>query len=206
MEERVGRSVGNNGHTSYANYRFVTGVELEDLGMDHLIGSAVLRPYMHGFFVDVRLYEKARAIANPFAHQEYVERIRTERMEEARQSRIKGSFSGASSESLSASAKVNRELALRLEEAALIAANEAETKESNIDGIKESLVDSKLRSKKKSLKEGGGSGSGSGEKTLREREEKRMRQRQETAAAILADERFASLFTDKDFEQSERQL
>lgn len=32
------------------------------LGMDQLIGSNVLKPYMHGFFVDLQLYEKVRLL------------------------------------------------------------------------------------------------------------------------------------------------
>lgn len=28
------------------------------LGLTHLIGSALLRAYMHGFFMDIRLYHK----------------------------------------------------------------------------------------------------------------------------------------------------
>jgi len=35
-----------------------------------LIGTNLLRAYMHGFFMDVRLYNKAKDIANPFAFEE----------------------------------------------------------------------------------------------------------------------------------------
>ncbi|KAJ2305546.1 Small ribosomal subunit biogenesis, partial [Coemansia sp. RSA 2706] len=57
--------------TIYDDYKFVVRRELETLGLTHLIGSPVLKPYMHGFFVDLRLYERAKAIANPFAYDEY---------------------------------------------------------------------------------------------------------------------------------------
>jgi len=37
-------------------------------GLSNLIGSSLLRAYMHGYFVDMRLYHKAKAAANPFAY------------------------------------------------------------------------------------------------------------------------------------------
>ena len=33
---------------------------LEDLALEHLIGTKLLRAYMHGFFMDARLYRKAK--------------------------------------------------------------------------------------------------------------------------------------------------
>ncbi|CAG8553653.1 6771_t:CDS:10 [Funneliformis caledonium] len=57
----------------YEDYKFVTRKELTSLGMDHLIGTNVLKPYMHGFFMDLQLYEKAKLIANPFAYADYRE-------------------------------------------------------------------------------------------------------------------------------------
>ena len=44
----------------YDDYKFVTKDELEDLGLEHLIGTNLLRAYMHGFFMDARLYRKAK--------------------------------------------------------------------------------------------------------------------------------------------------
>lgn len=42
----------------YDDYKFVTRAELEDMNLGQLIGSSLLRAYMHGFFMDVRLYKK----------------------------------------------------------------------------------------------------------------------------------------------------
>ena len=42
----------------YDDYKFVGRSELERLGLSHLIGSNLLRAYMHGYFMDVRLYNK----------------------------------------------------------------------------------------------------------------------------------------------------
>jgi len=72
----------------YDNFKFVTKSELAQLGLDHLLGTALLRPYMHGFFIDLRLYEKAKAIANPFAFEEHVQKQRQLKLDRDRQSRI----------------------------------------------------------------------------------------------------------------------
>jgi ribosome biogenesis protein ENP2 len=51
----------------YDNYQFVTRADLDALNLAHLIGSKYLRAYMHGFFMDARLYAEAKAVAEPFA-------------------------------------------------------------------------------------------------------------------------------------------
>eukprot|EP00040_Diaphanoeca_grandis_P037539 m.245477 g.245477 ORF g.245477 m.245477 type:complete len:706 (-) comp33837_c3_seq16:203-2320(-) len=55
----------------YDDFKFVTRDELEQLKLSHLIGSNILRAYMHGFFMDAKLYAEAKAVVNPFAYQEY---------------------------------------------------------------------------------------------------------------------------------------
>lgn len=44
----------------YDDYKFVTNEELIDLGLDYLKGTNLLRSYMHGHFMDIRLYNKVR--------------------------------------------------------------------------------------------------------------------------------------------------
>ena len=46
----------------YDDYKFVSASEIENLGLGHLIGSQMLRAYMHGFFMDNRLYYKVRFV------------------------------------------------------------------------------------------------------------------------------------------------
>ncbi|KAJ9080436.1 Small ribosomal subunit biogenesis [Entomophthora muscae] len=75
--------------TVYDDYKFITRKELSSLGLDNLIGSNVLRAYMHGFLMDLRLYEQARLVANPFAYEEYRERKIATKLEETRGSRIR---------------------------------------------------------------------------------------------------------------------
>ncbi|BFZ56215.1 Small ribosomal subunit bioproteinsis [Savitreella phatthalungensis] len=73
----------------YANYKFVTRKELADLALGHLVGTNVVRPYMHGFFIDFRLYEKARLIADPFAYRDHREKQVAKRIEKEASSRIR---------------------------------------------------------------------------------------------------------------------
>lgn len=62
---------------------------------------------MHGFFVDLRLYEKAKAIANPFEFDEYKKQMIQKKIEEKRSSRISA---------IKNLPKVNREMAKELME------------------------------------------------------------------------------------------
>ena len=68
--------------------RFVTKAELEKLGIGHLVGTRLLRAYMHGFFLHNRLWNKARAIAEPFMYDSYRKERVTEKLEAERKSRI----------------------------------------------------------------------------------------------------------------------
>ncbi|KAL4706040.1 hypothetical protein ACJJTC_014262 [Scirpophaga incertulas] len=91
--------------TVYDDYKFMTKQELESLGLDHLLGTNLLRAYMHGYFVDVRLYKRAKSIADPFAFEEYKKRKIREKIEQERPSRLKVDDNLP---------KVNRELASRI--------------------------------------------------------------------------------------------
>lgn len=84
--------------------------------MTHLIGTDALKPYMHGYFIDLRLYTKARAIANPFAYAEHRERLIRNKLELEQESRIRGAKK-SSGTALPAGVKVNRSLAKKATEA-----------------------------------------------------------------------------------------
>lgn len=92
--------------TLYDDYKFVTRNELEDLGLEHLLGTPLLRAYMHGFFIDIRLYKKAKALADPFAFEKYRKRKVREKIEEERGQRVK----------LAKLPAVNKDLAVKLKE------------------------------------------------------------------------------------------
>lgn len=72
----------------YDDYKFVTKQELSELGLDHLEGTNLLKAYMHGFFVDMRLYHKAKASANPFTFEKYRKEKVDKKIEEARPQRL----------------------------------------------------------------------------------------------------------------------
>jgi ribosome biogenesis protein ENP2 len=74
--------------TQYQDYKFVTREELDKLGVTRLIGTPYLRAYMHGFYMDFRLYSKIRSIARPDEYKEYIKDRIKQKMEEKRSSRI----------------------------------------------------------------------------------------------------------------------
>jgi ribosome biogenesis protein ENP2 len=75
----------------YDNYKFLTMPQLKTLNIDHLVGkSGLLRPYMHGYFVSQKLYEEASFISNPTFWEEQRAKKIKEKIEKARESRIRG--------------------------------------------------------------------------------------------------------------------
>lgn len=72
----------------FENYKFVTRENLEQLGVSNLIGTPLLRGYMHGFFMDINLYNRVKAVANPFEYEEYQKKKLQERLKAKQSSRI----------------------------------------------------------------------------------------------------------------------
>lgn len=77
--------------TVYSNYRFITREDVKKLGLNHLIGSKVMRAYMHGYFINSELYDKVSLIANPNSYRDEREREVRRRIEKERESRIRTS-------------------------------------------------------------------------------------------------------------------
>lgn len=200
MEEgtRIGGKASVAAGAVYDNYKFVTKAELDALNLDHLIGTNVLRAYMHGFFVDLRLYEKAKAISNPFAYEEYLEEQRKNKLEAERASRIKAGSSLLNKTATAASkekktpvvhgskARVNAILAERLtQQSELLAKLEAMEREAAEQAIanpadSDSEIDA-LPSKELT------------------KADKKALKAAKSSQAILQDDRFASLFTNPEF-------
>ncbi|PWA52406.1 embryo sac development arrest 7 [Artemisia annua] len=129
--ERLTEEMEEDQQTSiYDDYKFLTKEELEKLNLTNLIGTNLLRAYMHGFFIDFRLYKKAQAAANPIVYEEYIEKRKREKEEEERSTRI------TIKRKLP---KVNRNLAKRLLEDEEFEANKKDIE----------TVDAKKPSKKK---------------------------------------------------------
>ncbi|SCV00075.1 LANO_0F05072g1_1 [Lachancea nothofagi CBS 11611] len=82
LEEKPSDSV-------YSNYRFITRDDVTKLSLTHLVGSKVLRAYMHGYFIDNELYDKVSLIANPNSYKDERDREIKRRIEKERESRIR---------------------------------------------------------------------------------------------------------------------
>ena len=92
----------------YDNYKFLTMQQLQALNLSHLAGTtSLLRPYMHGYFVAQRLYEEAKLIADPFVWEEERNKKIKNKIDEERESRIRGN---------KVTAKVNKRLAEKMTE------------------------------------------------------------------------------------------
>lgn len=89
----------------YEDYKFVTMQELEEMGMDHLIGTNMLRAYMHGFFMDMKLYSKAKQVSNPSGFEQYRKSKVRQKLEDERTNRV---------QLLNSLPKVNRRLAEKI--------------------------------------------------------------------------------------------
>ncbi|XP_022662202.1 nucleolar protein 10-like [Varroa destructor] len=78
----------SNQDTVYDDYRFITNKELEELNLTNLVGTSMLRAYMHGYFIDTRLYYKAKELSQPFAYEEYKKKKIKERLNSTRVDRV----------------------------------------------------------------------------------------------------------------------
>jgi ribosome biogenesis protein ENP2 len=102
--------------TVYEDYKFLTRTEIDTLGIQNLVGTPLLRGYMHGFFIHVGLYNRIRAVARPFEYSEYRNQKIKERIEEKRASRIAPkNIGGVDANNNKTKAKVNPDLADRLQ-------------------------------------------------------------------------------------------
>ncbi|KYN31596.1 Nucleolar protein 10 [Trachymyrmex septentrionalis] len=90
----------------YDDYKFVTDKELDELSLSHLKGTNLLRAYMHGYFMDIRLYRKARDVMKPFEFEEYKKKRIRDRIKEEAVSRVQ----------IQKLPSVNQELVLKLME------------------------------------------------------------------------------------------
>jgi len=52
-------------HSFFEDYKFVTRRHLQDVGADHLIGTDFVRPHMHGFFIEYKIYDEYHKSSKP---------------------------------------------------------------------------------------------------------------------------------------------
>ena len=75
-------------HTVFNNYKFLTKTQIETLGLGNLVGTPMLRAYMHGFFIDVRLYRRVVATAQSTNYDKWVKDKIKEKTKKRRGDRI----------------------------------------------------------------------------------------------------------------------
>ncbi|KAL1564819.1 nucleolar protein 10-like [Salvia divinorum] len=161
--ENLTEELEEGGQTNiYDDYKFLTKEDLAKLNLTNLIGTNLLRAYMHGYFVDYRLYKKAQSLAEPFAYESYIEKRKQEKSQSERENRI------TIKRKLP---KVNRTLAARLLEAE---EEQNDDKDADVAETQEKTGAKKGPKRKRGL-----------------------------TTEVLKDERFTSMFEDKDFEVDE---
>ena len=157
---------------------------MTELGLKHLIGSPLLRGYMHGFFVSQTLYQRVKAIARPFEYAEWRKQKVKEKVAAQAQSRI-----GFKEHALLP--EVNREVAQRL----LVKEKKA-VKSKQKDGLdvgKRSKKKVKLQQREQQQQE----------QQRQQLQQKRQERREEGAVSArnpLGDDRFRAMFESKDFQ------
>lgn len=112
-DEIEAADTGNTGGgvNAYEDFKFVDQAELERLELGHLVGTPLLRPYMHGYFLSLKLYERARLLAHPTAFEEAKQRAIQSRLEREAESRVR---SVKNARKLGSHVQVNRQLAEKL--------------------------------------------------------------------------------------------
>lgn len=124
----------------YEDYKFVTMQDLEELGIEHLVGTNFLRAYMHGFFIDMKLYVKAKSASNPYAFDEYRRNKIQQKLADERTNRV---------QLLNTLPKVNRRLAAKLlqkkEQAASSSSKSTDTNKKSIQDGQSVLEDTRFK-------------------------------------------------------------
>jgi len=61
----------SNATNLYDDFKFVTATDLEKLQATHLIGTPMLKSSMHGYFMELKAYQKLLASNDPFAYEKF---------------------------------------------------------------------------------------------------------------------------------------
>lgn len=73
----------------YRDFKFVTKEELAKLGLTKYIGTDKVKAYMHGYFIDFKMYQKFKAIVEPFDYNKYKEEKAKETLAKESENRIR---------------------------------------------------------------------------------------------------------------------
>lgn len=72
----------------YEDYKFLTANDLQQLNATHLIGTPMLKAYMHGYFIEMRAYQKLLSVSDPFAFERFRKEQITQKLNSLREKRI----------------------------------------------------------------------------------------------------------------------
>lgn len=72
----------------YTDYKFITKNDLENLSLTNLVGTKYLKAYMHGYFMDYKLYNKMVTISDPDAYERWKKEEVKRKMEEKKEKKI----------------------------------------------------------------------------------------------------------------------
>jgi ribosome biogenesis protein ENP2 len=65
LEEKTEKNI-------YTDYKFITRKDLKESGLEILIGSGLLKTYMHGFFIHHRLFKQINQINSKHIYENYM--------------------------------------------------------------------------------------------------------------------------------------
>lgn len=74
--------------TIYDSFQFVSKEVLEQLHAEDLLGTKYLQPYMHGYFMDAKLYQKLKAASEPFKYEEYLHKQKLKEIDAKKPMRV----------------------------------------------------------------------------------------------------------------------
>ena len=87
--EKITEELEENNNTSLsADKKFLDMKNLEELSCTNLIGTKFLTPYMHGYFMDMKMYKKLKALIEPFNYEKFLENKKQESMNKLLGNRI----------------------------------------------------------------------------------------------------------------------
>ena len=72
----------------YEDHIFLTREQLQALGAENLIGTSVVKAYMHGFWMDRKVHAKLRDVAEPFRFEQFQQQRVKEELEKKRPMRM----------------------------------------------------------------------------------------------------------------------
>ncbi|KAK1442746.1 nucleolar protein 10/Enp2 [Babesia gibsoni] len=73
---------------AYEDFVFVTKQQLEELKATNLIGTSMLKDYMHGYFIETEVYQNLKTVASDFDYEEYRKKKIQEKIDAKRQMRL----------------------------------------------------------------------------------------------------------------------